>query len=489
MASNSDANTFSEVMVTSDGMAPATTWQPTVAKKRSHLLPKVLLVCILALYGAGVWFFNDHFTPGTTVDGIDASFMTPHELEDALQNRASSYTQRITGGDGFEMSIAAGDVDLTIDCTNVADEARAQSNPALWFAYLVAPQNMLIDSNVQLNEDKLTEQIDAAITAYDNEAKACVNATGAYDTEAKKFKVVKETEGTQLLTKAAVKASLTASRELREEVTLGDNAYIKPSITSDDKKLKASIKEANKILKAAPIEIVAGEEVIETIDADTVASFISFDDESNVVIDGVYSWIENNETVIDAGNKSDDENVWAIDLQGTCDEVHRVMEKDRDDQAQVVREVIETKPAVTEGAKERGRHLDVNLTTQYVRFYDTDGTVIWESYCVTGGYDTQFGDVHNTPTGEFAIEGKETNRTLVGADRDGDNQPDYESFVYYWMPFLAGDWGFHDATWRGEFGPGIRDYWGSHGCINLPYDAAEQLFNLVVVGDPVYIHY
>ena len=143
---------------------------------------------------------------------------------------------------------------------------------------------------------------------------------------------------------------------------------------------------------------------------------------------------------------------------------------------------------MTPGAKERGRHIDINLTTQFARFYDTDGKVIWDSYCVSGGWDIEKGGMHHTPTGEFAIQAKETNRILTGADTDKDGKPDYESFVYYWMPFLDYDYGLHDATWRDEFGGDIYTWWGSHGCVNLPLDKAEELFNLVNVGDPVVVH-
>lgn len=36
--------------------------------------------------------------------------------------------------------------------------------------------------------------------------------------------------------------------------------------------------------------------------------------------------------------------------------------------------------------------------------------------------------------------------------------------------------GFHDATWRGSFGGQIFWNSGSHGCINLPYSAAQTIY-------------
>jgi len=59
------------------------------------------------------------------------------------------------------------------------------------------------------------------------------------------------------------------------------------------------------------------------------------------------------------------------------------------------------------------------------------------------------------------------------------------------MCWLGTEYGFHDATWRSdeEFGGDTYLWNGSHGCINLPYSAAEELYGLVHVGDKVHIHY
>ena len=45
----------------------------------------------------------------------------------------------------------------------------------------------------------------------------------------------------------------------------------------------------------------------------------------------------------------------------------------------------------------------------------------------------------------------------------------------------------HDAdTWRyGVYGGNIYTYNGSHGCVNLPYSAAETIYNNIEAGIPV----
>ena len=49
--------------------------------------------------------------------------------------------------------------------------------------------------------------------------------------------------------------------------------------------------------------------------------------------------------------------------------------------------------------------------------------------------------------------------------------------------------GFNDTTWQ----PAIEgdDYlWnGSHGCINMPYYNAQELYSILQLGTPVVVHY
>ena len=81
--------------------------------------------------------------------------------------------------------------------------------------------------------------------------------------------------------------------------------------------------------------------------------------------------------------------------------------------------------------------------------------------------------VNDTPRGSFRIQGKAQSIYLRG--------PDYESFVNYWMP-IYGDIGMHDASWRSTFGGYIYQTSGSHGCINLPYYVAENLYYNAPIG-------
>ena len=64
---------------------------------------------------------------------------------------------------------------------------------------------------------------------------------------------------------------------------------------------------------------------------------------------------------------------------------------------------------------------------------------------------------------------------------------DYKSFVKYWMAYSGNNYGIHDASWRNKFGGSIYKANGSHGCVNVPTDAAAKLYNMLDIGTPVYI--
>lgn len=86
---------------------------------------------------------------------------------------------------------------------------------------------------------------------------------------------------------------------------------------------------------------------------------------------------------------------------------------------------------------------------------------------------------NSTDQGVYYVEYKQRNATLVGAD--------YSSPVSYWMPF-NGDQGCHDAPWRGDFGSMGYVTSGSHGCVNMPYYAAQYMFSKVEKGFPIVVH-
>lgn len=107
-------------------------------------------------------------------------------------------------------------------------------------------------------------------------------------------------------------------------------------------------------------------------------------------------------------------------------------------------------------------YIEIDMRHQKLYMYK-NGECIVDTDIVTG--NVQAG--HNTPSGSYILNYKTKNTYLRG--------PTWNSFVNYWMPFNGGI-GLHDATWRNSFGGTIYKTDGSHGCVNLPKNAAKTIY-------------
>lgn len=119
--------------------------------------------------------------------------------------------------------------------------------------------------------------------------------------------------------------------------------------------------------------------------------------------------------------------------------------------------------------------VEVDISSQSVKLIQ-DQVVIYENSIVSGKPSSP------TREGYFNIDSRETNRYLTG--------PGYRCYVNYWMPF-DGDIGLHDADgWRNssEYGNDTYLTSGSHGCVNMPNEAAKVIYENVKTGDMVLVH-
>lgn len=111
----------------------------------------------------------------------------------------------------------------------------------------------------------------------------------------------------------------------------------------------------------------------------------------------------------------------------------------------------------------------VDISEQRAIFYK-NGVRILGDNCVTGNASRK----HNTTVGVHKIILRDNNRTLQGSYGT--------AFVKYWMRFTKDGQGLHDAGWRNSFGSQIYITNGSHGCVNLPRETAQIIYENCYVG-------
>ncbi len=121
------------------------------------------------------------------------------------------------------------------------------------------------------------------------------------------------------------------------------------------------------------------------------------------------------------------------------------------------------------------KRLDIDLTAQYMRAYQGDVVVI-ESYVSTGRVPE-----FETPTGTYFINSMLESQTMEGVlGGEYYNVPDVPDVMY----FTDRGHAIHGAYWHNNFGQTM-----SHGCINLPMDVADFVYQWATIGTQVDIHY
>ena len=119
--------------------------------------------------------------------------------------------------------------------------------------------------------------------------------------------------------------------------------------------------------------------------------------------------------------------------------------------------------------------IDIDISEQKLRYYDSDGNIIVKSDVVTGRNN-------KTGKGNFKVKIKNTNRDLNG--------PGYSSYVNYFIVFdIKREIGLHDADgWRSAYGGDIYKTNGSHGCVNMPYKKVKKVYKKAKIGTRVLVH-
>ena len=467
--------------------------------KRSRLpiiIPCVLVGVLALVYLGGVLAFHQVFMPNTTLNGQDVSLRAVKDVAAEKSDSMAGYQLHVTG-DGVDLTVSAQQIGLSHDGEAYAQEAVDASNPWAWPAALAGSRELSVESPVTFDREALLALFAPARQAAEESAASLGGSVISYDAESNSFAIDPSITARYLNDDALVEVLSAAFTARSETVELGPE-----QLSGMDDAIHAARDAANAYLAAAPSALVLDGENAREISSELIAGWVVVGDDLSVSLDAgaVTAWVDeavgslNTIGAERTYTRPDGKQVsvsggsygWKVDAGEAAEALVAALGAGT---PQTVEVAYKTRGQVVPDAGGRdwgARYIDIDLTEQHVRMYGDDGSLIWESDCVTG--DTSQG--YDTPTGVNEVNGNMgRDQTLYGLDYNEDGEPDYESHVAYWIPFVGNMVALHDADWRSSFGGNIYQWNGSHGCVNLPVDKTAELYGLVKIGDVVVVHY
>ena len=410
----------------------------------------------------------------------------------------SKESQDVAYNDVVVEKIPGTEFDYTYIPSGEVAEIQAKQNPFLWvIGKLGYKQEYTVASATEYDEKKLSAKISSLVEADTEKQTSPTNAQIILKND-NTFEIIPETYGTALDTEGLIKLANKAVKSSTEEVNVAkeEELYEQPVVMATDENLVNQEEALNTFLNTEITYQLPNDET-RVLGRDTTSQWVSLQDNGYYYIDEAV--VADCAANYAAGlakefnvlrDTRDFESTNAGVIQVDCDTYGRVVDEE-EEAAKITEELLsctsETRePIYSMNNLERdprlgGTYVEVDKCDQTVYYYE-NYELQMASECVTG---TETNPSRYTPTGIYSIYMMERGRTLRGAQQ-ADGSYAYSSYVNYWMAFNGGI-GLHDATWRDDFGGSIYWYSGSHGCVNLPYWAAQELYNMVDIGTTVIV--
>lgn len=441
----------------------------------------LVLAACMGGYAYKALGYRNTYLPHTVINGINVSGRTPKEARDMISSGIRSYSLVLKLRDGTSRSVAGADMGLHTQFDGSLEEIIRQQNPYAWPRYLLKGPDYNIQTIIAFDEEALENKL-GKLDCFD--PANITMPTDAYVSDyvsGQGYSIIPETEGNEPDMERVKTAAAQHVKSLEKEMDLDAlGCYKEPSIRAGNSSLVAARDARNHYVNlvvtytfGSTSQILDGNTIHQwlvsdggnvSLDHDKIADYVrDLASKYNTAYKKRLFKTSYGQTVEVSGYYG-----WRINQTAETKELTKILESGKNAE----REPVYAQTAASHGAEDYGgTYAEVNLTAQHLFLYK-DGEKILESDFVSGNIFKG----HTTPPGIFSITYKQKDAILKGQG--------YASPVKYWMPFNGGI-GFHDASWRSSFGGSIYKSGGSHGCVNMPYGTAEQLFQYVYTGMPV----
>ena len=431
-------------------------------KNKKLIIGLSILLLVCAIYAAGFLYFKNHFYPNTFVNEVEVSNLDLDKANNKLSilNPYLKVIQKNKNGtDTITEEIQL--KELSDDISYDASKLLENQNPLLWFINVFNKHEQTCNKITgNYSEEKLD---DLSKKLYCLKQENIIEPKDAYlSYENGEFVINKEVDGTYIKKDRVInllKEALYYFEQGQDNTLDLTSKYETASIKQDDESLQRQKKEFETMLEKTITINVDSNRVI-TLSGNELFSLytisdnkLTYNDETvnNYIANIAYNYNKSSYYYIDKASFKNDL-IYALNNK---------------DSSVITLKWIEEKTGL----------IEVVISEQTLYYYE-NGALLLTSPVVTGNAQI----TGPTPTGKFRVTRMNTNSTLSGAD--------YTEHVDYWIGFdeTGRIYGFHDASWRSEFGGDIYLSDPSRGCVNMPLNKISLLYGYVSLGTEVYIH-
>ena len=457
--------------------------------RRSPLwaIAAALLLAAALVYLGGVYYFRSHFPFQTSFMGEDVSQQPVQVIDELLAAESAAQQLTIHEKDGSTETLQLSSaIDYRLSVAAPQEGWIPSDTSWAWPQSLFSPTELTGQEEIDYSAERLGEAV-ASLEAMDPE-----NVTEPRDAyiqwEDGKCFIVPEEDGNQLSFEkvfSVIQAAVEAGQDWVDLEASG--CYNTATIRRDDEELNAYVALYEAIGFQEITLDMTGVQIILTPD-DVLSFYREGDPESGLDEDRIRAYVADLKAQYDTYEQQRPftDHYGQEILAGTWADTYG-FKMDLDATAALLTETLESKQTAEiapvwinagwvreeNGSDIGDTYIEVSISEQHLWAY-VDGEQILDTDVVTGNTGN-----HDTPRGVFRIMGKARDTYLTGTG--------YRSFVNYWMQITRDGVGLHDASWRSYFGGNIYTYSGSHGCVNMPYWAAQQVYNSFSGGTPVVI--
>lgn len=463
---------------------------------------------VTGLYFHGMNNAKGKFLENTYINGVDVSGKTQKEAYDlVVENSVIPDKITLTKLDGSEITIPFSTIGYKDNVQVTVSQFYSQQNHYTWFKNKFKQTDFDFSSAFSYDKDKLKEAIRRKVI----EAPGTTEPQDAYiKKEDDSFVIIKEVKGDKV---DADKLDLLYDYVVGF-VESGDydvdlskvNCYQDPDVLSED--LEGQLDKLNSLYDMEitydfnyTTETLKGSEILDwiTFDKDDPASGYTVDEAKAMEYveklaekydtygkDRKFKSTSRGDITVKAGEGCYG---WWIYQDKTCEQLVEIIEEGSSANIEPIYyknpdsayEYVCNPEWRTAESDIGSTYCEVDLKKQHFWYYK-NGKLEYECDIVSGMPTAE----RNTPGGVYKVWYKEKDKVLKGSLSTGET---WTTPVTYWNNISTFGIGLHDATWHSYFGGDRYKYAGSHGCINMPFDAAKFVYEKVELGTPVVMYW